>query len=141
MPTLPRLCAKIVLVVDASVLAPSLADDGPDGDAARARLRGHSLYAPELIDLETASVIRRQLLAGHLDSRRAALALADLVDLPLRRSPHRLMLARCWQLRHNLTVYDAAYVALAETLGARLVTADVRLANASGPTCEIEQLR
>jgi predicted nucleic acid-binding protein len=130
-----------VLVVDASVLAPALADDGPDGDAARGRLHGQSLVAPELIDLETTSVIRRQSRAGHLDARRAQLALTDLVELPLRRAPHRPLLARCWELRENLTVYDAAYVALAEMLGVVLVTADARLIKAPGPRCEIELLQ
>lgn len=130
-----------MIVVDASALAPSLADDGPDGDTARARLRGESIIAPELIDLETTSVIRRQLQAGHLHPRRARLALADLVELPLRRAPHRPLLARCWDLRDNLTVYDAAYVALAEGLELVLLTADIRMANAAGPRCEIELLK
>ncbi len=129
-----------MLVVDASVLAPALADDGPDGDAARARLRGQSLVAPELIDLETTSVIRRQFRGGQLDPRRARLALTDLVELPLRRTPHRPLLARCWQLRENLTVYDAAYAALAEALDVVLLTVDARLASAPGPRCEIELL-
>lgn len=129
-----------MLVVDASVLAPALADDGPDGDVARARLRGQSLVAPELIDLETTSVIRRQSQAGHLDARRAGLALTDLVELPLRRAPHLPLLARCWELRDNLTVYDAAYVALAEVLNVALLTADARLSKATGPRCEIELL-
>lgn len=129
-----------MLVVDASVLAPALADDGPDGDAARARLRDRRLAAPELVDLETTSVIRRSLRAGTLDDRRAALALGDLADLPLRRAPHRPLLARCWELRENLTPYDAAYVALAEALGAPLVTADASLAGAPGPRCPVELL-
>ena len=129
-----------MLVIDASVLAPALADDGPDGDAARARLRGQSLVAPELIDLETTAVIRRQSQAGQLDVRRAGLALTDLVELPLRRAAHVPLLERCWELRDNLTVYDAAYVALAELLGVVLVTADARLAKAPGPRCEIELL-
>ncbi|MDQ3677969.1 MAG: type II toxin-antitoxin system VapC family toxin [Actinomycetota bacterium] len=129
-----------MLVVDASVLAPALADDGRDGDAARARLRGQSLVAPELIDLETTSVIRRQSEAGHLDLRRAGLALTDLVKLPLRRAPHRPLLPRCWELRQSLTVHDAAYIALAEVLDVALLTADARLANAPGPRCEIELL-
>lgn len=129
-----------MLVVDASVLAPALADDGPDGDAARARLRGQSLAAPGLIDLETVSVIRRQSGAGLLDLRRAGLALTDLVELPLRRAAHRPLLARCWELRDNLTVYDAAYVALAEILDIVLLTADARLAKAPGRRCDIELL-
>ncbi|CAN5786978.1 hypothetical protein BH23ACT8_BH23ACT8_24490 [soil metagenome] len=77
-----------MLVVDASVLAPALADDASDGDTARARLRGEMLIAPALIDLEVASVFRRQLLAQDLAARRAELALADLVDLPVRRVTH-----------------------------------------------------
>lgn len=119
---------------------PALADDGPDGDAARARLRDERLVAPELIDLETASVIRRRLQAGQLDARRAALALTDLVELPLRRAPHRLLLARCWELRESLTVYDAAYIALAELLDVVLLTADARLTGAPGLHCQLELL-
>jgi predicted nucleic acid-binding protein len=130
-----------VIVVDASVLATCLGDDGPDGDRARARLRGERLTAPELVDLEVVSVWRRQVRAGAMDDRRAALALADLEALPLRRTPHRPLLARCWELRDNLTIYDAAYVAVAEALGVRLLTGDARLARATGPTCAIEVLR
>jgi len=129
-----------VVVVDASALAPALADDGPEGDVARARLRGESLTAPELIDLETTSVIRRQLLSGQLDARRAEFALGDLTDLPLRRAPHLPLLPRCWELRQNITVYDAAYVALAELLDVVLITGDARLANAPGPRCRIDLL-
>lgn len=130
----------IVLVVDASVLAVALADDGRDGDAARARLRGETLAAPELVDLEVLSVLRRQNRAGLLADRRAALALADLRQLPIQRAPHGALLARCWELRDNPTVYDAAYVALAEALEATLLTGDRRLARAVGPTCTIETL-
>ena len=130
-----------MIVVDASVLATSLGDDGHDGDQARARLRGERLTAPELVDLEVVSVWRRQVRAGALDIRRAALALADLGALPLRRAPHRPLLARCWELRDNLTIYDAAYVALAEALGVLLLTGDARLARATGPACTIEILR
>jgi predicted nucleic acid-binding protein len=130
-----------VLVVDASVLAVALADDGADGDAARARLRGEELVAPELLDLEVASVLRAQLLADGLDSRRAGLALHDLAAMPVRRAPHLPLLPRCWELRQNLTIYDAAYVALAEALEVVLLTGDRRLARAPGPRCQIEVLR
>ena len=130
-----------MIVVDASVLATSLGDDGPDGDRARARLRGERLTAPELVDLEVVSVWRRQVSAGAMDERRAVLALADLGTLPLRRAPHRPLLARCWELRDNLTIYDAAYVAVAEALGMPLLTGDARLARATGPACAIEVLR
>jgi predicted nucleic acid-binding protein len=129
-----------VLVVDASALVVALSDDGPDGDLVRRRLRGESLAAPELVDLEVVSVLRKQLAIGALDGRRAGLALTDLADLPLRRVPHLPLLARCWELRDNLTVYDAAYVALAEVLDAPLVTADSRLGRAPGTTCQIEVL-
>ena len=136
----PTSLRRTVLVVDASVLAPALGDDTSDGDAARMRLRGHRLVAPELIDLEVASVFRRQLLAGRIESRRAEQAMADLADLPLRRVAHRQLLGRCWQLRANLTVYDASYVALAELLDLVLVTGDVRLSKAPGLRCQVEVL-
>jgi predicted nucleic acid-binding protein len=129
-----------VLVVDASALVVALSDDGPDGDLVRRRLRGESLAAPELADLEVVSVLRKQLAIGALDGRRAGLALTDLAELPLRRAPHLPLLARCWELRDNFTVYDAAYVALAEVLDAPLVTADSRLGRAPGTTCQIEVL-
>jgi predicted nucleic acid-binding protein len=130
-----------VLVVDASVLAVALADDGDDGDTARARLRGERLAAPELIDLEVASVIRRRVLRGGVDGRPAVRALEDLAELPMQRAPHTPLLRRCWELRENLTIYEAAYVALAEILQAALLTGDERLASASGPRCAIDILR
>jgi predicted nucleic acid-binding protein len=130
-----------VIVVDASVLAVAVADDGQDGDHARARLRGERLAAPELLDLEVASVLRRQMRSGVIDGRRASLALADLAAMPVQRAPHRPLLARCWELRDNLTIYDAAYVALAEALKVTLLTGGKRLAGAAGPQCHIEVLR
>ena len=84
-----------MLVVDASVLAVALADDGVDGDAARTRLRGEDLAAPELLDLEVASVLRGQARAGVLDSRRANLAFDDLAATPIERAPHLPLLRRC----------------------------------------------
>lgn len=129
-----------MLVVDASVLVVALADDGPDGDHARRRLRGERLSAPELIDLEVGSVLRRQNLAGQIDDRRAEMALQDLAATPLQRAAHADLLVRCWQLRQNLTFYDAAYVALAEALEVTLLTGDRRLARATGPHCRIETI-
>jgi len=127
-----------VIVVDASILAPALADDNSDGEAARAGLRGQTLAAPELIDLEIASVWRRQVMAGQLEARRADLALADLLALPLQRIAHRQLLIRCWELRHNLTPYDAAYVALAELLDVVLVTGDRRLSRSPNVRCRVQ---
>ena len=130
-----------MLVVDASVLAVALADDGTDGDAARGRLRGEDLVAPELLDLEVLSVLRGQKVAGELDARRAELALNDLSAMPIKRAPHLSLLRRCWELRDNLTTYDASYVALAEALDVLLLTGDRRIARAAGPRCRIELLR
>jgi predicted nucleic acid-binding protein len=130
-----------LIVVDASVIVTALADDGPDGDRARQRLRGERLAAPHLLDLEVTSAWRRLVAAGELDERRARLALADLQELRIDRVRHGTLLDRCWELRGNVTVYDAAYVALAELLRVTFVTADGRLAKTPGPRCPIEVLR
>jgi predicted nucleic acid-binding protein len=129
-----------VIVVDASVVGVALGDDGADGERARARLTDEALAAPELVDLEVVSVWRRQVAGKRMTARRAALAVADLHDLPLQRSPHRPLLERIWDLRHGVTPYDAAYVALAEALDVVLVTTDARLARAPGTRCEIEAI-
>lgn len=130
-----------MIVVDASVLAPALADDGADGDRVRGRLRGEQLVAPELVDLEVLSTLRRAARAGRLDQRRSGQALEDLAALPLRRVSHLFLLPRAWELRDNLTAYDAAYVALAEALDALLLTADGGIGKANGVRCEVEVLR
>jgi predicted nucleic acid-binding protein len=130
-----------VIVVDASVLSVALINTGTDGDTARERLIGEALAAPEIIDLEVMSVIRGQLLTGALNAWEAELALVDLIDLPLRRVPHRPLLPRGWQLRENLSAYAAAYVALAESLDVELVTADARLTRAAGTRCRFDLIR
>jgi len=127
-----------VLVVDASVLAAALGDDAADGDRARARLRGERLTAPELIDLEVTSVLRRQWLTGDLELRRADLAVADLRALPLRRVSHRPLLPRIWELRRDVTPYDGTYIALAESLDVVLLTGDGRVSRAPGLRCRVE---
>ncbi len=129
-----------MIVVDASIVASALGDDGSDGERARRHLAGERLIAPELIDLEVASVWRRAARAGRLGGKRARQALADLAALPLDRAPHQPLMNRIWELRDNLTPYDAAYVALAEALETLLLTADQRLAQAPGVGCEIELL-
>src|SRR5829696_6398625 len=111
-----------MIVVDASVVVTALADDGEDGDRVRERLRGERLAAPHLIDLEVVSAWRRLAAAGHLDDRRVAMAMADLGALRIERAPHQPLVGRCWELRENLTVYDASYVALAEALDTVLLT-------------------
>ncbi len=130
-----------MIVVDASVLVTALADDAADGDLARSRLLADpDLHAPSLVDLEVLSVLRRQLHLGGLDTRRADLAMADLCLLALTRYPHLELISRVWALRDTLAPYDGAYVALAETLDCPLVTADKRLARASGSRCSVELL-
>lgn len=129
-----------MIVVDASVIVTALGDDGPDGDATRARLADERLAAPHLIDLEVVSAWRRLYSGGSLDERRVSLAMTDLRQLRIERVPHGQLIERCWELRDNLTIYDAAYVALAETLDVTLVTADRRLARAPGIRCQLEVL-
>jgi predicted nucleic acid-binding protein len=97
-----------------------------------------TLHAPHLLDLEVMQVLRRLALQGVVSVRRADEAVRDLLDLRLTRYPHLVFLPRIWQLRHNLSAYDAAYIVLAEQLGATLVTRDARLASASGHTALVE---
>jgi predicted nucleic acid-binding protein len=97
-----------------------------------------TLHAPHLLDLEVAQVLRRYSASGQMDPERGRQALADLTDLPIIRYPHDLFLPRIWELRHNMTAYDAVYVALAETLPAPLLTRDARLRSAAGHTAAVE---
>jgi predicted nucleic acid-binding protein len=127
-----------MIVVDASVIVTALADDADDGDRVRERLRGERLAAPHLIDLEVVSAWRRLAAAGQLDDRRVALAMTDLGALRIERAPHQPLVQRCWELRENLTVYDASYVALAEAIDAVLLTGDQHLAEAPGVRCSVE---
>lgn len=85
-----------MIVVDASIMASALGDDGADGERARRHLAGERLFAPELIDVEVASVWRRAARTGRLGGRRATQALADLADLPLVRAPHQPLMSRIW---------------------------------------------
>ena len=127
-----------MLVVDASVIAPAVADGGPDGEACRARIKGQSLAAPDLLRVEAVSVIRRHLLTGALTATQANNAIDDLLNLPITVYPTAALLRRAWELRDNATACDACYVALAEALGCSLATADQRLANAPGTRCQID---
>ncbi|MGH9495186.1 MAG: type II toxin-antitoxin system VapC family toxin [Candidatus Sulfotelmatobacter sp.] len=99
--------------------------------------RNESLHAPHLIDLEVAQVFRRLVAEPIITEDRADEAMDDLEDLRITRYPHYLFLRRIWQLRHNLSAYDAAYVARAERLESPLVTRDGRLAGASGHTAKV----
>jgi predicted nucleic acid-binding protein len=129
-----------VVVVDASVIAPALTHEGALGDRLRERLERERLAAPALIDLEVASAWRGYSRAGRLPARRAEVALADLAGMPLTRAPHGPLMPRIWELRDNLSTYDAAYVALAEAMETILLTGDARLDRAPGIECEVELL-
>ncbi|MCU4185617.1 type II toxin-antitoxin system VapC family toxin [Acidiferrimicrobium sp. IK] len=125
------------VVCDASALAALLMDAGPDGTWVTAALSGMDLAAPSLVGSETANVVRRHELAGLIGADQAAQVHADLLDLTVEHWPYELVAARAWQLRHNLSVYDAAYVALAELLETSLVTLDRRIAAAPGLRCRV----
>ncbi|HEV2069489.1 MAG TPA: type II toxin-antitoxin system VapC family toxin [Acidimicrobiales bacterium] len=127
-----------MLVVDASVIAPAVAGAGADGAAFRQRLRGEMIAVPDLLGVEVVSVLRRQVAASLITPAQASAALDDLLDLPLSVFPTGPLLRRAWQLRENLTAYDACYVALAEALDCTLLTADARLTNAPGARCSFE---
>lgn len=130
-----------MIVVDASILANAVGDDGQAGRAARARLLAAAdASAPDLVDVETVSVLRKRWLAGDLTARRFRSAIDDLLALPLVRVPTGPLMPRAYELRANVTAYDAAYIALAEGLACTLITADARLAKAPGIHCTVEVL-
>lgn len=130
-----------MIVIDASVVANALADDGEDGKLTRRHLLDATeLAAPDLVDVETMSVLRRRWLAGDLTARRFSAAVDDLADLAMARMPTLPLMHRAYELRANLTAYDATYVALAEHLDWVLLTADSRIARAPGVRCEVEVL-
>jgi len=97
-----------------------------------------SLHAPHLLDLEVAQVLRRLIREKVISASRADEAIHDLLDLRIARYPHSLLLPRIWKYRHLLGAYDAAYVVLAEELGATLITRDRRLGSAPGIAAQME---
>lgn len=127
-----------MIIVDASVLAYALTDDGPVGQAGRRQLARDAHWAgPEHLVVETFSAIRGRLLGGKVDKRRAGDAFDALAASTIELLPTVPLLLRMRELIHNVSGYDAAYVAAAEAYGCALVTADARLARAHGPRCEI----
>jgi predicted nucleic acid-binding protein len=128
-----------VIVLDASAAVDWLLQTSA-GQRIEERIYSHneSLHTPQLLDLEVTQVLRRLVREGALPAHRADEAVRDLLDLRITRYPHFVLLPRIWQLRHNFSAYDAAYVVLAEKLGAALVTRDGRLASASGHAAPIE---
>lgn len=128
-----------MMVVDASVLAEWLLRL-PRARSIDERLADTdvSLHAPHLIDVEVAHVLRRLTSAGAIGPDRGRQALEDLADLDLVRHPHDVLLPAIWRLRENFSAYDAAYVALAEALGASLLTLDARLAGTPSPGVRVD---
>jgi predicted nucleic acid-binding protein len=127
-----------VIVVDASVLMLALVDERKPGERTRARLAGERLTAPGVVDLEVISSLRGIVRGGKATAARAERALRNLFALPLERIEHGHLADRIWELRDNLTPYDASYVALAESLDTLLLTGDAKLVRAPGIHCEVE---
>jgi predicted nucleic acid-binding protein len=126
----------MTLVVDSSLVVAALVDGGQVGTWADHLLATDDLAAPHLMPAEAANVLRRAAMAGEISADTAALAHADLLSLPVELFTYEPFAWRVWELRENVTAYDSWYVALAELLGAKLATLDLRLAKATGPRCD-----
>lgn len=126
-----------LLVLDASALVAALTDGGPTGAAVVEALTDNSLAAPDLLPYEVGNVLRRLEATGRIAAETAALAHGDLLDLAVDLWPYAALASTAWPLRGSLTVYDAAFVALASQLGAVLVTLDDRLARTAASACQV----
>lgn len=128
-----------MIVLDASAAIEWIAQSAAGERVARWLFSpAQAIYAPQLLDVEVLQSLRRAVRAGEASPERAAAALQDFLDLPITRHPHEPLLWRIWDLRENLTAYDAASVALAEYLGAPLLTCDSRIRTASGHHARVE---
>lgn len=125
----------MTIVVDASAVVAALVDSRRDGEWALRLLESDDLAAPHLLPVETANILRRASLAGEISADVASLAHGDLLELRVALYPYAPFANRVWELRTNLTAYDAWYVAVAESLGAPLATLDARLRSAPGIRC------
>ncbi len=126
----------MTVVIDASALVAALVDSGSEGDWAEEVTASGPLLAPELILVETANTLRRLESSGAISRLEANSAFRDLMRLELDLLPFVPFAERVWELRQNLTSYDAWYVAVAEAFECPLATLDRRLTRAAGPTCE-----
>ena len=125
----------MTLVVDASVIAHVVQATTGEMTSTRRILEGHELVAPHILPAEVANLLRGAERRGELPAGIAALAYADGVAIEIELLPYRPFAERIWELRHNMTTYDAWYVAIAEALDAPLATLDGRLVRATGPRC------
>jgi len=132
---------SVQIVCDASALVALLLDGGSDGQWVTETIAGSDLAAPYLVEFESANIIRRHERAGIIGADQAAQAHVDLLDLAIELWSYELLAARARELRHNLSSYDASYVALAELTGAMLVTLDERIVGAPGLLCEVSTPR
>jgi predicted nucleic acid-binding protein len=131
-----------LIVVDASVLANAIGDDGADGKRARGEIRvSGRLAALDLVDVETVAALRRRWLAGTVSHRMFEAAISDLESIDVGRYPTLRLMHHAYELRSNVTAYDASYVALAELLSCELLTGDQRLASALRARCPVRVLR
>ena len=128
----------MTVVIDASTVVAAIVDGGATGRWAEHILARRDLVAPHLMMAEATNALRRAELAREISRDAAALAVRDVVDLPVELYPFEPFAARVWSLRRTITAYDAWYVAIAELLDAPLVTLDVKLSRAPGPTCRFE---
>ena len=126
----------MTLAVDASVIVAALVDSGDEGTWAESLVAGEVLVAPELTMVESTDILRRLELAGHLSPVESGLAQRDLMRLDIQWFPFYPFAQRVWDLRSNITSYDAWYVALAEALECPLATLDSKLTGASGVRCQ-----
>lgn len=127
-----------MLIVDTSAVLAVLAADAPNAQLVERLADDGDLHGPHLIDTEVLHTLRRMSISGAIGDDRAADARADFAELALVRYPHEPLNDRVWELRHNLTAYDATFVALAEALGVPLITCDRRLASAPGHRADVE---
>jgi len=128
----------VTLVVDSSTVVAALIDTGPVGVWAGSIMRSGPLAAPHLMPVEAANILRRAAQAGDISADVASLAHDDLISMRVELFPYLPIGRRIWDLRANVTAYDAWYVALAESLRAELATLDVKLSRATGPQCAFQ---
>ncbi|MFZ4893935.1 type II toxin-antitoxin system VapC family toxin [Plantibacter sp. Mn2098] len=126
-----------VVVIDASVIGSALVGSSANAHRAQTAMLGRALIAPQLLDLEVLSVVRKRLFTGHVAPARAETAVDVFRSMLIRRYDHAALTRRAWELRENFTPYDAAYVALAEALDVPLMSGDLRLLRAAERLCRV----